>query len=180
MNTYLLLFSIIILPSILCLNTKGAAQPNCGCQCSDLVWRNKYGAAQGNCRSSDHTKARWCYVKEGSTCSDLVPSKRYPRNPWSYQACATPTQRHCASTGGSYGVSSGGFGSSSGSNSAANGGQGASHSSGQGQFSSAFGGSGTSATIAGILSGINNGGNKRPFGGFGGQGTSNSGHGSTF
>ena len=74
---------------------KGAAPSACGCQCSDLVWEDKYGTVHGNCRSADHTKAKWCYVKEGSTCSDLVPSARHPRNPWSYQACATPTQGRC-------------------------------------------------------------------------------------
>ena len=58
------------------LQLKGAARPACGCQCSSLVWEDKYGGVQGNCRSADHTKAKWCYVKEGSTCSDLVPSAR--------------------------------------------------------------------------------------------------------
>merc|ERR1719391_1389754 len=106
---------------------KGAAPSACGCQCSDLVWEDKYGTVHGNCRSADHTKAKWCYVKEGSTCSDLVPSKRHPRNPWSYQACATPTQTQCGSGGGSFSQSggsgnsrhqnSGGFSSSSGSQS---------------------------------------------------------------
>ena len=78
------------------LKLRGAAAPACGCQCSSLVWQDKYGDVQGNCRSADHTQAKWCYVKEGSTCSDLVPSARHPRNPWSYQACATPSQGQCA------------------------------------------------------------------------------------
>merc|ERR1712203_1258483 len=35
--------------------------------------------------------AQWCYVDStASTCQDLVPSQRFPHNPWSYQACATP------------------------------------------------------------------------------------------
>merc|ERR1712008_184578 len=32
-----------------------------------------------------------CYVdSSSSSCQDLVPSERFPHNPWSYQACATP------------------------------------------------------------------------------------------
>merc|ERR1711872_900286 len=122
---------------------RGAAKPACNCQCSSLVWQDKYGKVQGNCRTADHTGAKWCYVREGSTCSDLVPSKRHPRNPWSYQACATPTQTQCGSGGGSFSQSggsgnsrhqnNGGFGSSSGSQSS---------NQQHGQFSQAFGSSG--------------------------------------
>merc|ERR1711915_1146376 len=89
---------------------KGAARSACGCQCSDLVWQDKYGTVHGNCRSADHTKAKWCYVKEGSTCSDLVPSARHPRNPWSYQACATPTQRRCGGSSSGFSSNLGGNG----------------------------------------------------------------------
>merc|ERR1712008_160886 len=32
-----------------------------------------------------------CYVdSSSSSCQDLVPSQRFPHNPWSYEACATP------------------------------------------------------------------------------------------
>merc|ERR1712008_95744 len=32
-----------------------------------------------------------CYLdSSSSSCQDLVPSERFPHNPWSYQACATP------------------------------------------------------------------------------------------
>merc|ERR1712002_733388 len=138
---------------------KGAAPSACGCQCSDLVWEDKYGTVHGNCRSADHTKAKWCYVKEGSTCSDLVPSARHPRNPWSYQACATPTQAQCASGSGGF-TTSGRPGPSRQPNNGAFGSNGRdqTHSSSvalssqqsQGQFSSAFGSSGGS--LAGLLS----------------------------
>merc|ERR1711956_139841 len=42
-------------------------------------------------KTVDGTGAQWCYVdSSSSSCQDLVPSERFPHNPWSYQACATP------------------------------------------------------------------------------------------
>merc|ERR1712102_115936 len=70
-----------------------AASPliNCGCQCSSLTFRDANGVVQGNCLTVDSTAAQWCYVDQAySSCQDLVPSKRFPNNPWSYEACATP------------------------------------------------------------------------------------------
>merc|ERR1712061_459261 len=70
-----------------------AASPlvNCGCQCSSLTFRDAKGEVQGNCLTVDSTGAQWCYVdSEYSSCQDLVPSLRFPNNPWSYEACATP------------------------------------------------------------------------------------------
>merc|ERR1711953_215177 len=64
---------------------------NCGCQCSSLTFRDANGVVQGNCLTVDSTGAQWCYVDQAySSCQDLVPSKRFPNNPWSYEACATP------------------------------------------------------------------------------------------
>merc|ERR1712038_1635515 len=70
-----------------------AASPlvNCGCQCSSLTFRDAKGEVQGNCLTVDSAGAQWCYVdSEYSSCQDLVPSLRFPNNPWSYEACATP------------------------------------------------------------------------------------------
>merc|ERR1739848_348482 len=71
-----------------------AASPlsNCGCQCSSLTFSDSAGVVQGNCRTVDGSGARWCYVDAalGSSCQDLTPSARFPNNPWSYEACATP------------------------------------------------------------------------------------------
>merc|ERR1719492_544587 len=64
---------------------------NCGCQCSSLTFRDAGGVVQGNCLTVDSTGAQWCYVDPAySSCQDLVPSQRFPNNPWSYEACATP------------------------------------------------------------------------------------------
>ena len=73
-------------------NTKAASSLiNCGCQCSSLTFLDSAGVEQGNCKTVDGTGAQWCYVDStASTCQDLVPSQRFPHNPWSYQACATP------------------------------------------------------------------------------------------
>merc|ERR1712127_197135 len=81
------------------LDSLKAASPltNCGCQCSPLTFRDSGGLVQGNCRSVDGTGAQWCYVdSHHSSCSDLSPSARFPQNPWSYEACATPTLEECA------------------------------------------------------------------------------------
>merc|ERR1711915_467453 len=145
---------------------KGAAPSACGCQCSDLVWQDKYGTVHGNCRSADHTKAKWCYVKEGSTCSDLVPSARHPRNPWSYQACATPIQRRC-------GGSSSGFSSNLGGNGR---GQAGGFGSGGSQFNSGS----SNDVLAGTLYGGQNSGNRPSGQNQGGSFGQGSGHSSGF
>merc|ERR1712079_677371 len=73
-------------------NLKAASSViNCGCQCSSITFLDSAGVEQGNCKTVDGTGAQWCYVDStASTCQDLVPSQRFPHNPWSYQACATP------------------------------------------------------------------------------------------
>merc|ERR1712226_589785 len=73
-------------------STKAASsQINCGCQCSSITFLDSAGVEQGNCKTVDGTGAQWCYVDHlPSTCQDMVPSERFPHNPWSYEACATP------------------------------------------------------------------------------------------
>merc|ERR1711953_541103 len=67
------------------------SQINCGRQCSSITFLDSAGVEQGNCKTVDGTGAQWCYVDStASTCQDLVPSERFPHNPWSYEACATP------------------------------------------------------------------------------------------
>merc|ERR1711915_1009238 len=61
---------------------------NCGCNCgynNQLTFRDKYGNTHGACRRADETGRTWCYTYGG--CPDSRPSKRFPNNPWSYQAC---------------------------------------------------------------------------------------------
>merc|ERR1740131_425500 len=87
--------SLLALSASACgLAVQKAASPyvNLGCQCSSLTFRDAAGAVQGNCQTVDSTGARWCYVDSDhfSSCQDLVPSQRFPHNPWSYEACATP------------------------------------------------------------------------------------------
>merc|ERR1719430_1567010 len=91
-------------------NRAASSQVNCGCQCSNLTFRDKYGRVQGNCKSADHTGATWCYVEGwGSPCQDKQNSKRFNK-PWSYEACATPPRHLCGGGGGGggYGGGSGG------------------------------------------------------------------------
>merc|ERR1711879_907292 len=81
---------------------------NCNCQCHHYTWQDTYGKIQGNCKSSDGTRGRWCYV-EGFACDDIQYSKRRrdqfgQLRKWSYQACSTPAPGtgRCA-YGGGYG-----------------------------------------------------------------------------
>merc|ERR1712024_218520 len=73
-------------------STKAASSlTNCGCQCSSITFLDSAGVEQGNCKTVGGTGAQWCYVdSSASSCQDLVPSERFPHNPWSYEACATP------------------------------------------------------------------------------------------
>merc|ERR1711972_632730 len=58
------------------------------CQCNyNLTFRDLYGNTHGACRRADETGRTWCYTTGGSGCSDARSSKRFPNNPWSYQAC---------------------------------------------------------------------------------------------
>merc|ERR1712106_62861 len=94
-------------------NTKAASPyTNCGCQCSNLTFKDKYGKTNGNCKSVDHTGAQWCYVdpNQSSSCQDLsYTSTRFPGKPWSCEACATPA---CGNNNGGYnngGYNNGGY-----------------------------------------------------------------------
>merc|ERR1712061_54019 len=91
-HTSILATLVLSVTSLSLENTKAASSSiNCGCQCSSITFRDTDGNEQGNCKTVDGTGAQWCYVDSTlSTCQDLVPSKRFPHNPWSYEACATP------------------------------------------------------------------------------------------
>merc|ERR1712179_245537 len=88
-----ILATLVLTASSLAVEKTKAASSliNCGCQCSSLTFRDSAGEVQGNCKTVDGTGAQWCYVDStASTCQDLVPSQRFPHNPWSYEACANP------------------------------------------------------------------------------------------
>merc|ERR1712168_848924 len=88
-----ILASLVLSATSLSLENLKAASSviNCGCQCSSITFLDSAGVEQGNCKTVDGTGAQWCYVDStASPCQALVPSQRFPHNPWSYQACATP------------------------------------------------------------------------------------------
>merc|ERR1712079_784180 len=90
-----ILATLVLSASSLSLENLKAASSviNCGCQCSSITFLDSAGVEQGNCKTVDGTGAQWCYVDStASTCQDLVPSQRFPHNPWSYEACATPPE----------------------------------------------------------------------------------------
>merc|ERR1712014_405887 len=83
----------VLVSNVASLAVEKAASPytNLGCQCSSLTFVDSSGHIQGNCKRVDSTGAQWCYVdSHHSSCQDLVYSARFPNNPWSYEACATP------------------------------------------------------------------------------------------
>merc|ERR1712012_1224654 len=71
-----------------------------GCFSADQLWLPMLlphilrlcWSCPGQLSHRDGSGARWCYVDAalGSSCQDLTPSARFPNNPWSYEACATP------------------------------------------------------------------------------------------
>ncbi|CAB4059839.1 unnamed protein product [Lepeophtheirus salmonis] len=60
---------------------------NCGCQCDSFIFRDRFGQTQGNCRSTDRSGARWCFVRPGNTCTD---TSFFRGRTISNEACATP------------------------------------------------------------------------------------------
>merc|ERR1712224_1157303 len=92
-TTATILATLVLRATSLSLESTKAASSliNCGCQCSSITFLDSAGVEQGNCKTVDGTGAQWCYVDStASSCQDLVPSERFPHNPWSYEACATP------------------------------------------------------------------------------------------
>merc|ERR1712106_593085 len=68
-----------------------STEVNCGCQCSNLIYRDENKKTHGNCESADDSGAQWCYVGAGSTCNDIQTTQKGPHaQDWSYEACATP------------------------------------------------------------------------------------------
>merc|ERR1712106_170880 len=64
---------------------------NCGCQCTNLSYRDENGKVHGNCQSDDDAGAKWCYVGAESPCQDIQTTDKGPHGQdWSYEACATP------------------------------------------------------------------------------------------
>merc|ERR1711884_697398 len=63
--------------------SSGSVQQRCQCN-NNLTFQDRYGNTHGACRRADETGRTWCYTYGG--CPDSQPSKRFPQNPWSYQA----------------------------------------------------------------------------------------------
>nr|XP_040571383.1 keratin, type I cytoskeletal 9-like isoform X1 [Lepeophtheirus salmonis] len=164
-------------------------QTNCGCQCNNYIFLDKYGKTQGNCNTVDKSGAKWCYVSRGNTCNDVTYSSRkdergQPRR-ISNEACATPVcngRFTGGGQGGPFGGSSGGsgsFGGGHGGSSFFGGSNGGSGSLGEGQVGSGSfeGSSGGSGLFGGGHGGSNSGSGL--FGGSGSLGESGSYHGSS-
>merc|ERR1712029_1286394 len=84
---------------------------NCNCQCDSYSWVTSSGQRAGNCRTSDRTGARFCYVSGSAFCAcrDVRISQSRPNNfngplYYSYEACATPRQDsyECRNDNGGY------------------------------------------------------------------------------
>nr|XP_040571384.1 keratin, type I cytoskeletal 9-like isoform X2 [Lepeophtheirus salmonis] len=138
-------------------------QTNCGCQCNNYIFLDKYGKTQGNCNTADKSGAKWCYVSRGNTCNDVTYSSRkdergQPRR-ISNEACATPVCNSRFTNGGQEGS----FGESSGGSGLFGGGHG-----GSGSFGGSNGGScsfGGSGSFGGDNGGSRSSGGSGLFGG---------------
>jgi len=84
---------------------------NCNCQCDSYSWVDSSGYRAGNCRTSDRTGARFCYVSGSALCAcrDVRISQTRPNNfngplYFSYEACATPARNsyECRNDNGGY------------------------------------------------------------------------------
>lgn len=63
------------------------------CRCSQLSKTDNNGREEAKCARPDReSRRKWCYITSDSSCSDSKPSRKYPNNPWSYQACQTSTR----------------------------------------------------------------------------------------
>merc|ERR1711879_642498 len=73
------------------------------CQCNNaLTFQDKYGRTHGACITADNTGRKWCYTTGGYPgCPDASASKRFPNNPWSYQACSSSSSFSGTRTSGS-------------------------------------------------------------------------------
>eukprot|EP00092_Neocalanus_flemingeri_P016064 GFUD01017388.1.p1 GENE.GFUD01017388.1~~GFUD01017388.1.p1 ORF type:complete len:220 (-),score=51.12 GFUD01017388.1:160-789(-) len=156
-------------------NRAASTHVNCGCQCSSLTFRDKYGQVQGNCKSADHTGATWCYAEGwGSSCQDLRNSKRFGK-PWSYEACATPPAHLCYGGGGGGGGGCGRFGCGGNSGGGGfGGGSSGGFGSGSGGFGSGSGGHGSGSGGCGFSGCGNSGGYGSGSGGCGSSGCGSS------
>merc|ERR1712181_15793 len=65
-------------------------QNNGRCQCDySLTFRDQNGNTHGACQRADNTGRTWCYTTgSNNNCGDLQNSRRFPNNPWSYNACS--------------------------------------------------------------------------------------------
>merc|ERR1711971_479132 len=65
-------------------------QNNGRCQCDySLTFRDQNGNTHGACQRTDNTGRTWCYTTgRNNNCGDLQNSRRFPNNPWSYNACS--------------------------------------------------------------------------------------------
>merc|ERR1711971_405423 len=65
-------------------------QNNGRCQCDySLTFRDQNGNTHGACQRRDNTGRTWCYTTgRNNNRGDLQNSRRFPNNPWSYNACS--------------------------------------------------------------------------------------------
>jgi len=91
---------------------------DCLCQCDSQLFVDDYGRKNGNCKTSDNTGKRWCYLKDvddlirqyrnnghsswnrwntvkapspvSTTCPDARSSSKFNNKVFGYHACGTP------------------------------------------------------------------------------------------
>ena len=67
---------------------------NCNCQCDGTTYLDENDTIQGNCKSTDSTERKWCYISQDQETMDACKDdfgydSRYNMSK-SYHACSTP------------------------------------------------------------------------------------------
>ena len=98
MNSILLPLLVVVLVATTMSKDLGVRAPsadlNCDCQCDGTTYLDEYDTIQGNCKSTDSTDRKWCYISQDQKTMDACKDdfgydSRYNMSK-SYHACSTP------------------------------------------------------------------------------------------
>merc|ERR1712012_1102091 len=68
---------------------------DCLCQCESQVFVDKFGRTNGNCKSTDSSGKRWCYLKDVQNLIGTYRSSHRSRNSWTTVQAASPVSTTC-------------------------------------------------------------------------------------
>merc|ERR1711963_356897 len=68
---------------------------DCLCQCESQVFVDKFGRTNGNCKSTDSSGKRWCYLKDVQNLIGTYRSSHRSWNSWTTVQAASPVSTTC-------------------------------------------------------------------------------------